>query len=166
MKKFLLLVLISLLFLSGCGKKEEQKKEKEVIEEGIVINGVKYELNQEENEYGIKFMIASNFDKKSYINSLGYFSELDKNDNSPVFVIRVFKYENKTIKEAIKDLTDKDLTGEEIKVGDVDYTYVKTDNDIEEYFHKKDKYIYAFTFIGKQDISKLKNEFLNNIVFD
>ena len=68
MKKFLLLfILVISLILTGCGKKTDELASNEVI-----LEGIKYTLNQDDNEYGIKYKVASNFRKTSLINAINY----------------------------------------------------------------------------------------------
>lgn len=165
MKKLFGILLVCLL-LFGCGKKNKEEKKPEVVEEGIVINGVKYELDVDNFDYDIHYKTATNFKKLNYGNSIGLFSENDKNDGNPVFVIRLFKYKNMTLEKAIVDLTEKNVKGEDIVINNLNYHYLKTDNDIEVYFHVEGKNTYAVTFVGKYDMSKMKEEFLNNVVYE
>ena len=99
LKIFLLFILV-FLCVAGCVKKEkEEKKDIALLEDEVILENIKYKLDQDENEYGIKYKIASNFRKTTLSNAINYFSE-DINEN-PYFVIRIFYYKNKSIDYAI-----------------------------------------------------------------
>ena len=78
MKKRLLislLVVLSLFMISACGKKETPKKvEPKLAADEVVLENIKYKLDQEDSEYGISYKIASNFRKSEMINAVNYFS--------------------------------------------------------------------------------------------
>ena len=173
MKKVLLLIVMffSIVVFYGCGKKEEKPyntEQKEILaDDEVVLEGIKYKLDQEENEYGFKYKVASNFRKADFGNAMCYFSE--KIDGNEYFVIRIFHYKNKTIDYAIKDtIPDYDIK-KEVKINDLDYTFAHAKNytgaDINFYYHKHGKEIHAISFTGHIDLSRLEDIFLKQVVY-
>ena len=164
----LLLVFIILITIVGCKKKEENNEPK-LADDEVVLVGIKYKLNKEDSEYGIKYKIASNFRKTVLTNAINYFSETI--DNQTYFVIRIFQYKNKDIKYAIKDSTDEYLEKKDVKVGDLDYTLVRFKNPVGEdtytniYYYTHKKTTYAFVFTASIDLSRLENIFLTQIEY-
>lgn len=163
MKKILLILFIILLLI-GCGKKES------IPEDEVILENIKYKLNQDDSEYGIKYKIANNFRKVDTGNAINYFSE--RIEDRSYFVFRIFYYKNKSIDYAIKDSTITYDKKWETKVGDLDYTvvhFVNPTNDGSEtniYYYKHNKDVYAFCFTAKIDLSKLENIFLKQIIYE
>ena len=173
-KKIFLLVLIGILFVSGCSKKEElnekeQKQEVVLADDEYMFNNVLYKINQDEKGYGIKYKIASNFRKVDSGNALNYYSEKN-DDNTSNFVIRIFRYKNKDIKYAIKDTTDNKYDNKsEVEINGVKYTKVHFTNfnDANTYlfYHKNKKDVYAFCFTAWVEEERLENIFLSQVVY-
>lgn len=164
MKKFLLLFIIVIsLILTGCGKKTDELASNEVI-----LEGIKYTLNQDDNEYGIKYKVASNFRKTSLINAINYYSE-NINDRA-YFVIRIFHYKDKSIDYAIKDSTTEYDKKYETKIDNLDYTVVHfinyTKADVNIYYHKHKNDVYAFVFTSGIDLTRLEDIFLKSIIYE
>ena len=163
----ILLILSLLLMLFGCKKKEEEIP---LADDEVILEGIKYKLNQDDSEYGIKYKVASNFRKSSMINAFNYFSE--KIDDESYFVIRILHYKNKDVNYAIKDSTenkyDKKWT---TKIGDLDYTVVRFKNPIGNevytniYYYRNKKDTYAFVFTAQIDLTRLENIFLSQIEY-
>ena len=174
MKKFLLILLImlSLFMISGCGKKNtEEKKEEEVKEvladDEVVLENIKYKLDQDDSSYKIDYKIASNFRKTVLTNAVNYFSE--NIDDQAYFVIRIFYYKNKSIDYAIKDTTESYDKKYEIEIGDKKYTVVHfvnfTGADVELYYYKHKKDVYAYCFTSHIDLTRLRDIFLKSVVY-
>lgn len=167
LKIFLVFILV-FLCVAGCVKKEkEEKKDIALLEDEVILEKIKYKLDQDESEYGIKYKIASNFRKTTLSNAVNYFSE-DINEN-PYFVIRIFHYKNKSIDYAINDATESYDKKEDIKINNLDYTIVHFSNnnqDINIYFHKHENDVYAFVFTSKIDLSRLEDIFLKSISYE
>ena len=161
MKK-VLLVFIMLLFLVGCGKKDV------LGDNEVILEGIKYTLNQDDSEYGIKYKVAGNFRKTSLINAINYYSE--NIDNHDYFVIRIFHYKNKSIDYAINDSTTEYDKKYETKVNNLDYTVVHfinyTKADVNIYYHKHKNDVYAFVFTSGIDLTRLEDIFLKNINYE
>ena len=167
--KYLLLFIIIFGCLIGCGKvKKETKKEENLADDEVILENIKYKLDKDESEYGIKYKIANNFRKTTLTNAINYFSE-DIND-SPYFVIRIFHYKNKSIDYAINDATESYDKKEDVKINNIDYTkvhfvnYTKADVDI--YFHKHNEDVYAFVFTSSVNMSRLEDIFLKSISYE
>ena len=167
MKKLyvILFVLIS-LFIVGCGKTDPNEN---LPSDEVILENIKYKLDQDEEGYGIHYKIASNFRKTVLVNAINYFSE-NIND-SPYFVIRIYHYTNKDLEASIKWSVDNYDKREEVQVGDRDYTKVHFVNyngaETNLYFYEKGpKEYYVFVFTSSLDLSRLENIFLNNINYD
>ncbi len=165
MKKLLLMIL-TVLLLVGCNKKVEEK----MPEDEVILENIKYKLNQDDSTYGIKYKIASNFRKTDTGNAINYFSE--KIDGASYFVFRIFYYKNKSIDYAIKDSTITYDRKWETKVGDLDYTvvhFINPTNDGSQtniYYYKHNNDVYAFCFTAIIDLSKLEDVFLKQIAYE
>ena len=157
------IICIMLISLIGCGKVEDKLADDEVI-----LEGIKYKLDQDDSEYGIKYKVASNFRKNNPINAINYFSE--NIDNNPYFVIRLLYYKNKTIEYAINDSTESYDKKYETTMNDLDYTVVHFLNfsgaDVNIYYHKHKNDVYAFVFTSGIDLSRLEEIFLKSIEYD
>ncbi len=162
----LLFILIATITLTACGKKEEPKDE--LSEDKVILKNIKYKLNQDDEEYGIKYKIASNFRKSVMINAINYFSE--KINGSSYFVVRIYHYSNKDLEYAIKDSVESYDKREEVRVGDVNYTkvhfvnYNGAETNLYYYVHNKD--VYTFVFTAGIDLSRLEEIFLQSIVYE
>ena len=168
MKKILLLLIIFSLFLVGCGKKEDKKKD-ELASDEVILENIKYKLDQEDSEYGIKYKIASNFRKTVLPNAINYFSE--KINGSSYFVVRIYHYVDKDLEDSIKWSVDEFDKREAVSVGDREYTkihfvnYNKAETNL--YFYgKQRKEYYVFVFTSSLDLSRLEEIFLTNVSFD
>ena len=169
MKKIILFLLVFVcLFTVGCGKKEETKKE-ELAPDEVILENIKYKLDQEDSEYGIKYKIASNFRKTVLPNAVNYFSE-NIND-SPYFVVRIYHYVDKDLEDSIKWSVDEFDKREAVAVGDREYTKIHFVNyngaETNLYFYgKQRKEYYVFVFTSSLDLSRLEEIFLTNVSFD
>ena len=172
MKKKLLILFImffSLITLVGCGSnKDDEKEEEKLSDDEVLLENIKYKLDKDEEGYGIKYKIASNFRKTELINAINYFSE-DINE-SPYFVIRLFHYQGKTIEYAINDSTESYDNRYETKINDLDYTVVHFINysgaDVNIYYHLNGNDVYAFVFTSGIDLSRLVDIFLKSVDYN
>ena len=169
MKKIfsLLIILIITITLTACGKKEEEPK---LADDEVVLEGITYKLNEDNNGYGLKYKVASNFRRTDLINAINYYSE--KIDGSSYCVIRIYKYPGKDLEYAINDSVEKDKieSREEVTIGDKTYTKVHFTNYNGAktnlfYYKYKDTY-YTYVFTASIDLSRLENIFLTNITYE
>lgn len=166
-KRFLLLLVFICLLTIGC-KKEEEKKELKLADDEVILENIKYKLDQDEEGYGIKYKIASNFRKNVLVNAINYFSE--NINNSPYFVIRIYHYTDKDLEASIKWSVEEYDKREEVTVGDRNYTkihfinYNKAETNLYFYGKGKKEY-YVFVFTSSLDLSRLEEIFLNNVDF-
>ena len=173
MKKIciILVLLMGLFLIEGCENKEveEPKKEEEIklADDEVKLEGILYKLDQDDEGYNIKYKVASNFRKSTMINAINYFSE--KIDDQEYFVFRILHYKNKTIDEAIKDSAESYDAKYETQIGDLDYTVVHFKNfaeaDVNIYYHKNKKEVYAYVFTGRIDLTRLVEIFLKSVVY-
>lgn len=167
MKKILLLITIIVIFTVGCScSKDEGPK---LASDEVVLENIKYKLDQDDSEYGIKYKIASNFRKTVLVNAVNYFSE-NIND-SPYFVVRIYHYTDKDLEASIKWSVDDYDKREDVKVGDREYTkvhfvnYNKAETNL--YFYGKGpKEYYVYVFTSSLDLSRLEEIFLNSVVYE
>ena len=167
-KIFIGLILV-LLLVTGCGKKQAPKEKKDTLaKDEVVLENIKYKLDQDDEGYGLKYKIASNFRRSNMINAINYFSE--EIDGSSYFVIRIYEYPNKDIEYAIKDSVETVEKREEVKVGDKEYTKVYFTNyngaKTHLFYYTYNKTTYTFVFTARIDLSRLENIFLTNIKYE
>ncbi len=169
-KKLLFVMILSCLLMIGCscGKKEEIKEEK-LADDEVVLEGIKYKLDQDDEGYGIKYKIASNFRKSVLVNAINYFSE-NIND-SPYFVVRIYHYPDKDLEDSIKWSVEEFDKREAVKVGDREYTKIHFVNyngaETNLYFYGKERTnYYVFVFTSSLDLSRLEEIFLKNVVIE
>ena len=145
-----------------CDKKEKEVK---LNDNEVLLENIKYTLDKDEEGYGLKYKIASNFRKSEMINAINYYSE--NIEDRPYFVIRLLQYKDKDIEYAIKDSASSSDKKEEVKINDLDYTKVHFLNfsgaDVNIYYHKHNNDTYAFVFTSGLDLSRLENIFLESI---
>ena len=86
-KKVLLLIILCFCFLIvGCGKKEND--ENKLADDEVVLEGIKYKLDQDDEGYDIKSKVASNFRRTDLVNAINYFSE---NINGSAYFVKCSK---------------------------------------------------------------------------
>ena len=174
MKKiYIVLILVFGLFIiSGCENKKEEEIQKQdeikLADDEVELEGIKYKLDQDDSSYTIKYKVASNFRKSTMINAVNYFSE--KINDNEYFVIRILHYDNKSIEYAINDSTESYDKKEEITIGDKTYTVVHFMNfanaDVNIYYYKNKKEVYAYVFTGRDDLTRLVEIFLKSIQYE
>ena len=163
------IILAIILVLTGCGKKTTPKKEEpKLAKDEVILENIKYKLDQDDEGYGLKYKIASNFRRSDLVNAINYFSE--QIDGSSYFVIRIYKYPNKDIDYAINDSVETVEKQEQVTVGDKEYTKVYFTNyngaKTHLYYYTYNKTTYTFVFTAGIDISRLENIFLENISYE
>ena len=166
MKK-LLLIMLTILLLCSCGKKKKEKEE--VINPNeITMSGIKYVVDVDAEAYNLKLKVASNFERRNFVNCVSFYSE--KINDEYNFIIRIFNFDKKaTYDYIVEDITGEKLSYEDVTVNDVEYKFAvyKVENDEIEIFMKKvGKEYYAITFLAKDDVKKLENVFLKGIIYN
>ena len=68
-KLFLLLIVFICLLTVGCGSKDTKDG---LASDEVILENIKYKLDQDEEGYGIKYKIASNFRKSVLVNAINY----------------------------------------------------------------------------------------------
>lgn len=172
MKKIIvgLLLILSLFCISACNKKSNETipKPSEVVPENeITISGIKYVLNKEEKEYNMTYMVAENFTRITFDNGIIYYSE--KVDGKYNMSLKLFKHNNMSIDDAIKDSTgsNEQFNKQEVTINDITYTKIQY-NEIDLYFYIKDNVTHVFTFACKEEgkAVELANKFLKYVKYD
>ena len=162
----LLFIFIIAITLVGCGSSKDKKDE--LASDEVILENIKYKLDQDEEGYGIKYKIASNFRKSVLVNAINYFSE-DIN-GSAYFVIRIYHYTDKNLEQSIKWSVEEYDKREDVKIGDRDYTKVHFINyngaETNLYFYGTGpKEYYVFVFTSSLDLGRLEEIFLNGVDF-
>lgn len=176
MKKIfsVLLILVMIFVLTGCGctRKDVKKEEPEVTlaDDELLFDGILYKFDKEENNYGITYKVSSNMRLWDSGNAYNYFSVKQENETD-AFIIRVFHYKNKNVDYAIKDTTDNDYESkEEVELDGRKYTKVHLKNPggattyLFYYNYKKDVYAYCFT--SSNEVERLENIFLRLVEYE
>lgn len=166
MKKIIktLLLFSAFLLLFGCNKEKEERRHPG----DVILEDIKYSLDQEDTAYNIKYKVAKNFKKTVLSNAVNYFSE--KKDGESYFVIRILYYPNKDINYAVKDSVTEYDNKYEKTIKDVDYMVVHFKNSVGNaetniYYHTHNKNTYAFVFTSGIDISALEKKFLQRVEY-
>ncbi len=169
MKKivFALFVIVSVLFLGACGKKENN--ETILADDEVVVNDVLYKLNADDTGYGLKYKIDINFRKTDTGNALNYFGQTEDKSSSN-FIIRLFHYTNKNIDYAIKDTTESYDSKEEVEINGVKYVKVHFENyngaNTYLFYYTFGKETYVFCFTANKEEERLERIFLSNVVYE
>ena len=169
-KIFLFLLTILLVFeITGCSCSRKVEPEQKLADDEVIVNDTLYKLDQDESGYGITYKIATNFRKWDSGNALNYFGRIgDTNESN--FVIRVFYYKNKTIDYAIKDTTENKFDSkEEVEINGQKYTKVHFENyngaNTYLFYYKHNKDVYAYCFTANEEIERLENIFLSQVIY-
>lgn len=168
--KTLLIILIMILVITGCNKKEKGKVQN-TDPNIFTINEKTFKLDIDKNYEGLSYKISKDFreiKQRSYI-QYDYFQE--DNNNNNLLYFRIFYYENKDITYARKDLGIKDeLKETTIKINNLEYQKIeepRTDGGtIHFYFLKNDKNLYTINIVSRYDIKEFEEKVLNTILLN
>lgn len=155
----LIIIGVVVFFFLSNNKKEEVLEDNEVKIEKTI-----FRLDQEEERYGIHYKVDHRFRKARLPKyNIYYSSGIHK---SPFFTIKIYRYNNKSLEEVIKDTIEKYDKKEKKKINDIKYTltyskYLK--HNVKTYYYKKNNYIYVFSFSSDIDISRLEKIFMEQI---
>lgn len=174
-KVFLVSILIILLvFLTGCGSKNEEVKENEnqttpVVDETLVkINNLEFHLNKETSFKDVKYKIPEDFKEAVYDQYVQY--NYYQEDQTNLLFFRIFYYDGQGFDAAIKDLgLDSNITLTDGRTNNVEYKYYASPRDdggtIHFYFIDKDGSTYTLNFVSKYDIKDFEEKVLNSVNF-
>lgn len=163
-------ILISFIFLLlvGCGKSNSVEVTTKTNPNSIVLSGITYVLEEDDSELNMNYKVASNFTKLNFGNAIIYYSE--KVNDSYNMAIKLFEYQDKDLDYAINDICSNCEGRKDVKIHDVDYTYLTEgtgENQIHLFFHKHNNNYYVITFAAKEvdKVEELYNLFLKNITY-
>jgi len=162
MKKYLkiLVIIFFSFFLVSCFNNKD--KDEVIFENNI------YKFNQDEEEFGIKYKVASNLKKTILSNSINYSKEYISDEL--YFAIRLLYYKDISIDDAIDFVTPLYDDKYDANINNIDYTALHSvDNenaDVNIYYHKHNEDVYIFEFTSSFDISKLIKIFLSNVNYN
>ena len=162
-KKILLVLLVGLLFLAGCTKKEkeEENKPSENVDKLIIGD---YDLTPIEN--GSYEDATFKYPKGTVVSSLGTATTLiypEKESDKALFKIGMSKFDNMTIEETMTGATFTRVSS--IEYNGIEWT-IYEDKDYEHSFATNyNNATYVFGFSIPKEYIKLEEEFMKTIVF-
>ena len=165
----LIILVTGLCSLTGCGKKKEENKEQQVVDETLVkINGLEFHLNKEAEFKGLKYIIASEFKEVIHDRYIQY--NYYQEDSTNLLFYRVFYYENEGRDKAIQDLgLESNIALTDGKTDNFEYKlYEQPRNDggtIHFYFIDKDGSTYVLHFVSKYDIKDFESKVVKSVKF-
>ena len=169
MKKKLFLVLVILIMLTGCRKKEEnvQPNPDDVMSDVLNVKVEKYNISLDTT--GSFNAMTFKYPGKSTYSNLGTYCIMDYMDGSDLVVrIAITYFENKILDNAMQSnsvkLKDvKKINGKEWNV----YEGKSQDNkDMIVYAHQRENDSYTITFMSDKDINSFKDSFMNTVFFN
>lgn len=184
-KKILLVILIILGIVTGCGASNKNSKE-------YKIDGVSFKLDSEDSMSKMKYKISKSFDKKSKASStiynLYYDENKDKYDISNVVfslsvtadIMQTESYIEYDINKLNNNSSLKNISREQKEINGITWEYVSLDNYYETgtdkylknhtYFYETydGKYYttYTIAFNNVENIGSLEEDFLNSVTFE
>ena len=172
----LILLLVGLFILTGCGTEEEVKKNENneqttsaVVDETLVkINDLEFHLDKETSFKDVKYTVVSDFKEANFERYIQY--NYYQKDNTNLLFFRIFDYGTKSNEEAISDLgVDGNITFIDGKTDNIEYKYYPQPRDdggtIHYYLINKDGNLYVINFVSKYDIKDFEEKVLNSIKF-
>ena len=161
-KKILILLLVIGLFtITGCGKKEN------VDNTLVKVNDVELHIDKEKEFKGIKYTITDDLKEAVFDKYVQYYLYQESGPNLLFF--RIFYYENKNHNDIRNDLAiESNLTEEKGKTANIEYTFIdekRNDGTIHYYIIDKDNISYTINFVSKYDIKAFEEKVLNSIKF-
>lgn len=166
MKKYLIcILLIMVIFISGCGKKDNeeknnQPKENENIE--VKVEDLTIKLNSKRDYKDMSFMIPGDAQD---MNIGTYFMADYMNGTDFIFRLAIYYNENKTIEDTMGGLTSK---GNKTINGIKWYLYddvSQNGEDVITYVCEHNKSAYSITFIHVKNIDSFIDAFMNTVKF-
>lgn len=162
-KRILLILLVGLLFLAGCSKKEKEEENKPSENVDKIIIG-DYDLTLVEK--GSYEDATFKYPKGTVVSSLGTATTLiypEKESDKALFKIGMSKFDNMTIEETMTGATFT-------KVGNVNFNNIEwimyEDKDHEHSFATTyNNATYVFGFSIPKEYIKLEEEFMKTIKF-
>jgi len=169
MKKKIIIVLLIIisLFITGCST-EEETTSKTTGTPTIKYKDDKIKL---ENENNLKDMYFKENNTKFILSTVDSYHLIEYNYNDEfVFEIRMAYVNNKSLKEATKDLSFSTITK---KVGDYQYKYGVWELDNEnngkltahQYFYEYNGTTYTICFFSASNLGIFEDLFMKNIEF-
>ena len=179
-KIFLVLLLVTILvtglvILTGCGSKEEVKKNENkeqttaVVDETLVkINNLEFHLDKETSFKDIKYTIVSDFKEANFDRYIQY--NYYQEDNTNLLFFRIFDYGTKSNEEALADLgIEGNVTLTDGKTENIEYKYYAKPREdggtIHFYLINKDGNLYVINFVSKYDIKDFEEKVVKSIKF-
>lgn len=163
-KKYIILILLVVVFLCACDAKTNKKgdtKEDVTTKEDTSLKVGEYDLSLTES--GSFQEVHYQYPSDTAVNSLGTYTILvyTKKDDSVLFKVAFSKYENKTITEAMNSDKLKQLG---IKhYGNLDWLQHEVEGKYHNYAIEKNGNTYVIDFIYDEDLGDFEEEFMKNV---
>lgn len=180
MKKKLLLILLTLFFVAGCGAVEipenntnENGNKNEVADPtAFKIKDKEFHLDTDKEFKGLKYKTSSEFREIDNLTPSSVYMQYNyqPDDSANYFYFRVLYYKGKNIEFAKKDYIGEEEKFEfkDVKINDIDIKMIdenRTDGTIHHYFITKDGSTFILSFISQNDIEKFEKMVLDTIGF-
>lgn len=174
-KKIILsvLVFLSLFIITGCGKKEENKKEKEVKDKSVfTIKDKEFKLDTDKEFEGLKYKTSSEFKEVDNVTPSSTYMQYNyqPEGSSNYFYFRILCYKDKDIEFAKNDYlgNEEQFEYEDVKINNIEYKKIdekRTDGTIHHYFITKDNKTFILSFISQNNIKDFESKVLDSIEF-
>lgn len=159
-----LLLVISLLALTACGKSEVNISKDEKI---VKVNEIELHMNKEKEFKGLKYTITDDLREVDMVQYMQYYQYQEAGPNLLYF--RIFYYKGKDHKFIRNDLAiDNKLVEESGKTDNIEYSFIdtkRTDGIIHFYIIDKDGESFVINFVSQYDIKDFEKYILNSIKF-
>ena len=172
----ILLVVIALCTITGCGSKKEEENKKEenvVVDESLFkIKDKEFHLDTDKEFEGLKYKTSKdfkeidNFTPSSIYMQYNYQPEYSSN----YFYFRILCYKGKDIEFAKNDYVgnEEQFEYKDVSINNIDYKMIdeeRTDGTIHHYFITKDGKTFIIDFISQNDIKDFEAKVMDSISF-
>ena len=174
-KKIIVLsvLVMSLLIITGCEKKEEIKEENKIVDPTLfIIKDKEFHLDTDKEFEGLKYMTSKDFKEINNVTPASTYIQYNyqPEGSSNYFYFRILFYKKKNIEYAKNDYlgNEDDFEYKDVSINNIDYKMIdeeRTDGTIHHYFITKNGNTFIIDFISQNDIADFENKVLNTISF-
>ncbi len=170
-----LIILVTVFTITGCGskKKEENKKENEVVDKTLFkIKDKEFHLDTDKEFKGLKYKTSSEFKEIDNLTPASVYMQYSyQPENSQNYLyFRILYYKGKDIAFAKNDYigNEENFEFKDVKINDIEFKMIdenRTDGTIHHYFVTKDGSTFIIDFISQNDIKDFENKVLDSLSF-